>query len=220
MVGSPARAAAPVTAEGDEAPDPFVVGLSDERTWDLRGVTQRTPADPPFTSYTIQTRHIRLAKIGRAKEIRFESRTNGTDGVIQCLSHPDRSRTYIRESAGYTGEQEMKVRHIAIDVSDIPMSRELELVIQTTSWDSLQVPEDYWVGVAGYPRADVVSLLILFPDDRPYSDYELTVSTQTREGTTPFPGPRALYADSEHRNLYWRIPEPQNQMVYMVRWTW
>ncbi len=194
--------------------------LDDEFTWDLRGVRPRAKEDPPLTSYAILTRRIRLRKIGETRELRFESRTSGTDLFLRSSSHPDSSIEYVSESPKFTGMEALKVRQLGIDVSDVPVGKELNVSIEATYWDSLQTAEERWVGAQGYSQSDVIRFLVIFPEQRKFTACRLKTAKSRRDPPIPFTGECVYQEDKERGFVFWEIPFPELDRIYRCEWDW
>jgi hypothetical protein len=107
-----------------------------------------------------------------------------------------------------------------VDVSEVPVQKEFDLRFVSTFWNSLQTDEDRWVGIIGYRDGFKVSLLVLFPEDRPFKEHWLTVAATVRAAPSPFEGRKILLFDDKHTYLYWEILEPAEGQVYRLHWTW
>lgn len=196
------------------------VFLNDERIWDLRGFRQRGPDDPPMTCSAGLVRYLRAAKVAEAREIRLEGRTSGTEIFLHCPSHADRCKEYVAESKGQVGDQLLKVRQIAVDVSDVPVGETMNVQLNQTTWDSLQTPADCWLGMVdtGSPN---LRMTILFPDDRPLKSYALELSPlRSRELPVPFRGESAFLIDRSRTAIRWEIRKPVANQIYRFAWTW
>jgi len=194
--------------------------LADERTWDLRGYRPYSPESRPFSSFAIATRQIRLLKAGPAKEVVFEARTSGTDVFLNSPSHGAQATEVVSDTPAYVGGVEMKVRQIAIDVSGIAEGAEINLTLQMTYWDGFRTAEDNWVGVIGYPHADLVSLFVLLPEDRPYKRISLSNRPTARDPAAPFDGECVLFEAEDRTAVFWEIPFPSANHVFTLNWEW
>ena len=114
----------------------------------------------------------------------------------------------------------MKVRQVAIDVSDLAIGEELRVTFHSTYWDSLQTPEDQWVGAIGYPDSDFVRMLMVFPDNRPVKQYRLESAPNSRDKAQPFRGASLVLLNKAKTGLLWEIPKPQAGHVYRLAWDW
>jgi hypothetical protein len=153
--------------------------------------------------------------------LRIETRTSAREIVTRVLRpNPGKARVFATDKPDIFGNQPMKVRHLVLDVSDIAVDGEFTVRFVSTYWNALQTDGDRWFGVTGYPGAIKTSMLLLFPDDRPFRDYHFR-SAPTHAGTPePYSGPVIAFAAEDKSWLYWEIPNPKANHVYRVDWTW
>jgi hypothetical protein len=195
--------------------------LEDARTWDLRGWQPVPPGERDrLISCATMTTRLRLQKIRPADEFTLQTRTSGAAVFIECLSHPDAYRILAQKRAAFVGRQQTRVRQCVVDVSDVPERKEFNLSFVSTVWNSLQTEEDRWVGVIGYEHSFKVSMLVLFPPDRPFKSYQLTVAPTAKADPVPYEGRKILLADEQRGYVFWEILEPKKDQVYRLHWTW
>jgi hypothetical protein len=195
--------------------------LEDFRVWDLRG-WRPVPADQPaarISAVTSLTR-LRVRKIEPANEFVQQWRTSGADVFVRCQSHPDSCRMYVQKAPAFVGLQQTKVRQCAVDLRDVPLQKEFDLRFAATFWNNLQTPEERWLGAIGYKHSFKVSMLLLFPEDRPFKSYRLTVAPTVKGQETPFEGRKVLLKDEQSTYLFWEILEPKEGYVYRAFWDW
>lgn len=203
--------------------------LTDERTVDMRDwrpLAPGAPDRPCSCSVVYQTRR-QLMKIAPANELRAEMRTSSGELFMRPIQpDPKRVRAFAAAAPGYVGTRPMKVRQLAFDVSDVPVNGDFALQFASTYTNSLQSPEEQWFGVIGYEGSFKISMLMLFPADRPFHEYRLSVAPThsgvpaKQEGPSPYTGPVITFAGDDRSWLYWEIPNPKANTVYRVDWTW
>jgi hypothetical protein len=195
--------------------------LSDERVVDLRG-WKRVPPErsAELLSASSMIRRIRLCKVQPAEEIRFEARTTGAEVFMHCLSHPTAYRVMAQKSPGFVGADHTRVRQMIVDVRNIPLQTEFTVEMALTYWNSLQGKDDLWFGAIGYESSFVVSLLIIYPLDRPFKDYELKVAPTTEQKPFVYQDRKILLVPERRDWVYWEIPKPKAGYVYLLHWTW
>jgi hypothetical protein len=195
--------------------------LSDERVVDLR---QWKPVPPERAAELIcassMVRRLRLRKIRAADEIRFEFRTTGAQVFVSCTSHPKSFRVAGQRDEAFVGGKLTKVRQMTVDVSDVPIKGEFNVRLLATYWNSLQKEDDLWFGAIGYPSSSKVSLLIVFPDERPFNEYRLMVAPTRKEKPVEYQDRKIVLASDIRDWLYWEIPDPQAGHVYSLYWSW
>jgi hypothetical protein len=120
----------------------------------------------------------------------------------------------------------MKVRQLVFDVADIPVRQEFTLRYTSTYWNSLQTPDEQWFGVVGYEGAVKTSMLMLFPEGRPFKERAFRFAPTraddptTRDDPRPYSGPLITFAADDKSWIYWEIPDPQPHTVYRIDGTW
>lgn len=197
--------------------------LEDERIIDMRGWK---PIPPEMTdenadcSVVLRTR-LRMLKIAKADRLTFEFRTSGKQLAVRCVTpNPERAEMKLAQQTGFVGQQAMKIRQLAVDVSNIDVDQEFEARMQATYWSSLQTPSERWFGSFGYEGSLKTSMLLLFPADRPFKSYQLRVAPTRQSDPVPYEGPGTIFADENKRWLFWEVPIPKAGSVYRIDWDW
>jgi serine/threonine protein kinase len=194
--------------------------LSDDRVVDLRS-WKEVPPDRTHELFgaVSQTRRIRVRKIKPASIFQTQGRTSGSDLFMRCLStYP--SREVGQKGDAFVGTDRMKVRRLVIDVSSVPLHEEFDLRIVSTFWNSLQTDAELWFGIMGYTHSFKVSLLLVFPPQKPFTDYSLMVARTIKEKPTPFVGTKIFQAGPRRDWVYWEVPNPKGGYVYRLDWKW
>jgi hypothetical protein len=213
-----------------ELPEASLAGfkvLSDERVVDMRGWRPNPARDPAAPCSVLYHDRREMVKAGPADRLRVESRTSGRDLVMRGLQpNQAKVRAFAAEKPGAVGRQAMKRRQLVFDTSDIPPDAEFTVQFTSTYHDSLQTPEDQWFGVIGYEGSFKVSMLVLFPPDRPFRDYRLRVAAARADNPAerlppePYAGPVITFAAPDRSWVYWEIPSPKANYVYRIDWDW
>ena len=172
-----------------------------------------------LVSAVTQVRNVSLRKVQPATTLRFPGRTSGLALFSRCLSHYPFHEVAQKTNA-FTGSDRMKVREIVIDVSPIEVGEDFKVQVTTTYWNSLQTPGELWLGVIGYGTASKVSLLILFPDGKPFKEYKLQTTRAARAKDTPYSGPRTVLTGVANDWINWDILKPESGLVYQIYWDW
>ncbi|HYH64224.1 MAG TPA: serine/threonine-protein kinase [Urbifossiella sp.] len=195
--------------------------ITDDRVADLRSWKKLTPAEPGAESFVIfQNRRV-LTRTAPADEYRIEYRTTGRDIIGRAVSpSPEKARVYAATQPRAVGGQAMKVRHLALDTRGVPLHEEFTAQVVATYRDSIQTPADQWLGMIGYTGALKSSILIVFPDDRPFVEYRLRVAPPGGGAPRDYDGPVIRFHGDDRRWVYWEVPAPLDQHVYRVDWTW
>jgi hypothetical protein len=118
------------------------------------------------------------------------------------------------------------VGQLIFDVRDIPVQQEFILRYATTAWPSSRTNGDTGFEATGYEGPVKISMLILFPDDRPFLDYQLLSTQSDSDDGAPskdlhtFTGPAIEFAAEDKSWIYWEIPNPKKNERYRIEWTW
>jgi serine/threonine protein kinase len=194
--------------------------LSDDRIVDLRP-WKEVPPEKLGELYGAVTaiRRIRLKKIKPAREFHAQGRTSGLDLFWSCLS-PYPFRETGQKGDTFVGMDRMKARELSVDVGHIPENAEFDLRVASTLWNSMQTDQELWYGIIGYEQSFKVSLLLLFPPEKPFREYTLMVARTVKDQPVPYRGPKLLLTGSRRDWLYWEVPNPEEGYVYRVHWKW
>jgi hypothetical protein len=118
------------------------------------------------------------------------------------------------------GGQRTLVRQMIVDIRKVPVGVEFEVQTLAIYWNGLQKADDLWFGAIGYEHSFLVSLLLVFPLEKPVKDFQL-MDAPTRKGKPQaFQGRKILLVPEQRDWLYWEIPTPQPGHVYSLHWTW
>lgn len=192
--------------------------LSDDRYWDLRGWQQiETESDSCFV---ILTRRVRLLKVAPASEIRFEVKTDGEDVFVECISNPAGAKELVASNPAFVGDRSTKLRQLVVNVEHLPVNEEVTIEYRATYWNSLQDPNDRWLGAIGYPRADRLRVYVLLPDNLPLKGYHLRMAPSYRDESRDYDGPLRILEAQDNSSLLWEVPTPQGNWVYTLLLDW
>lgn len=198
--------------------NPNFVIISDHLVVDLRGwkSVPRGLAGEPHSIVTL-LRKLELKKIAKADVFEVESHTTGIDILMSCpepyVCHYKKQKT--REAIGQDLDL---VKQMKVDVSKIDVGRDFSLNLFYTYVNNLQVDLNW--GVIGYRNSGYPSMLLIFPDEKPFKDYSLKVTRAERDNPIEFSGKRSVMTGLKHDWLYWEVPEPSPPYIYRVYWNW
>ncbi len=195
--------------------------LTDDRIVDLRGWRQLAANDPAGASTVIFHNRRTLLKIAETGTYETEFRTSGRDVFVRAHTpNRDLARVLASDAPGFVGGQALKVRQVSMDVSTEPVGREFTAECQATFVDSMQAPDDLWIGLIGFKGSLRSSMLILFPADRPFKTYELKVAPKGNAPPEPFTGPVISFQGEKNEWLFWEVGNPEDDHIYRIDWTW
>ena len=199
----------------------------DERIVDMRGWRPLDPNKPNDECAIVYFTRRELKKIAPADELRIETRTSGRDVINRAgRPNPEKARAFSTDEPGFVGKEPMKVRQLLFDVSDIPVGQEFTLRYTSSYWNSLQTPDEQWFGVIGYEGSVKTSMLVLFPEGRPFKTHRFQYAPtraddpKKREDPRAYTGPLITFAADDKSWVYWEIPTPKANYVYRIDWTW
>ena len=193
--------------------------LDDARLIDLRG-WKEVPPDrvSEFVSAVTSTRKLRLKKVSAAQNFEIQGRTTGLELFWSCQHFPFSVEAQIGESL--TGLRPMKVRKLVVDVSGVEIGREVDLDCTSTYWNTTQTEDDQWFGLIGYRNSFVASMLILFPANKPFKTFRLSVAPAAKGNFLSFTGRRIVLQSRKRDWIYWEVPTPESGQLYRLDWTW
>ena len=194
--------------------------LSDDRFVDMRLWKQVPDADfHELSSSVVSTDWIRFKKTGRATTFDRDEETSGQEIFFRSHSGLPSKVSGLRNEI-FVGADRVKVRRLSIDVTSVPANEEYEVRYSSTRWNSLQSESELWHGIEGYAGAFKVSLLLIFPDNKPFTSHHLMVSGKGRDAPREYEGQKILLAAENKQWLYWEVPNPEPGLVYRLHWKW
>ncbi len=195
--------------------------LSDDRYVDLRAWRQLPSNDSGAVSYVVFHNRRTLIRVGNATNYETEFRTSGRDVFVRGHApNKELAKVFASDAPGLVGGQALKVRQVSMDVGNVPMGLEFTAECQATFVDSMQKPEDQWIGLMGFKGSLRSSMLIIFPKDRPFKTYALMVAPESSVQPVPFDGPVICFQGKDNEWLYWEVGSPEDNHVYRIDWTW
>jgi hypothetical protein len=195
--------------------------LEDSFEIDLRDWKPITADSPLHSEGYTSNRRMKLVKLKDTDKLWIEARTSGRDLIRRVLQPNPQTATVVAPTKSVAvGNQTLRSSFLVFDTRDIPVNEEFDCHSITTYWDALQRPDEQWFGVIGYQSSYKVSMLMLFPQDKPYSAFKLKTAKRGEPTSQVYTGKKIVYEDSDHRWLYWEIPSPEAEQVYQLHWQW
>jgi hypothetical protein len=211
-----------VTAQKEELKSPSLEAfevLSDDRVVDLRAWRQLPANDPTAEAFVIFNNRRVLLKVKPAETYATQFSTSGRDLHLRAIN-PNPDFAYVLASEGVVGGQVMKVRQVVMDVSNVDLQREFTAQTMATFCDSLQKPDELWLGLNGYHGSLRSSMLLLFPKDRPFKDFTLRVAPTSNSPPVPYTDPVITFKGENNSWIYWEVGATKDKYVYRIDWTW
>jgi hypothetical protein len=192
----------------------------DHRVYDLRGWRPVGPDDGPHTAAVVMTRRLKLTKVAAADRIDFLTRTSGSDLVVRVVEpRPEAARVFASQAKPLVSGRPMVEQRLSADVSQIAVGAPFELTFRTTYWNSLQTPDEQWFGTIGYDGSTLLSMLLLFPEARPFKGGGLQTGPAGGE-LQPYDGTQMVFKGDRGAWMYWEVPGPKTGHIYRVDWRW
>ncbi|GAB4138807.1 MAG: hypothetical protein Tsb009_07270 [Planctomycetaceae bacterium] len=188
--------------------------------WDMRAWKPYDPSQPAqLHSAYILTDRVRLRKLKDTSEYRKPARTQGVV-YIRSVSHPKKFRVLVSEQPTKVGGVVMKERLAITDVADVPVGGEFDLEQRLTYWNPTSEMKEKWCGTMVRSPILKTSFMLIMPKDRPFKWYKLRVAKIDGDQLVPYEGEQIVFADPDHRYIFWEIVKPKPGYVYRIDWDW
>ncbi|QEL21042.1 hypothetical protein [Limnoglobus roseus] len=194
--------------------------VEDHRVYDLRAWKPVGAGDGPHTAGVLMTRTMKLVKQAAADRIDFLTRTSGSDLAVRCdVPRSDAARVFVSQKKPVVSGREMTEHRLSVDVAGVPVGGAFDLSFRTTYWNSLQTPEEQWFGTIGYDGSTLLSMLILFPEFRPFKGGGLRTGPANGD-LVPYDGTQLVFKGGAGAWMYWEVPGPKTGNIYRLDWKW
>lgn len=226
------RAAAPAPdakpahplSEVDKNPTPDESAFriaEDHRTYDMRGWKPVTTGDGPNTAAVVMTRRLKVTKTAPADRMDFLGRTSGAALVMRADGPAAEGAQVFATRGRVPGKTgpDMLEQRLSVDVSKPPVGTPFDLTTRTTYWNSLQTPEEQWFGTIGPSGSEALSVLLLFPESKPFLGGGLRTGQAGAE-LEPYDGSQVVFKGPNGSWVYWEVPGPKPGQIYRVDWKW
>lgn len=112
---------------------------------------------------------------------------------------------------------------VEVDISHEQVDKEFLIVVEATYWNGFSNIESE--SASTYTDRDInslgeLALIVLFPETKPFTSYELLEGSSDTENVTPYRGVHAFYADSNKRFIYWSVRQREPDHHYKLQWGW
>ncbi len=187
---------------------------------DLRSFKQVPSVDHgKMLSPVVQHIRQRIQNISDATTYRLEAYTSGIDVFSHSTTHKDRLVVYASDERRTVARYRVKPRILEFDVSGDPKNREFTIQVSKTYWNAFQNPDQSWVGVTVALPTRSISYLIVFPEDRPYTEVEHFANDENKN-RIDLPAETYVLEDPQKRWVWWNIVNPKPGHGYNIDWEW
>ena len=227
---SPQEAQAHIVPEPTEyepvpsLPDPTYEGFlfqKDIRVLDLRS-RRVVPEDKKDTKHSpaTWTRYTLVRKLSaERKSLEFEFATSGVDIHPRCLTHE--FELLKSTEPHYHGDVNLKnTWHIRVDVAGIQPNTDFLIINEATYWNAFQGKKGDWAAIAGKENTEIIGIIILFPEGRPFKDIVLSSGPHRSKELKPFVGQSTQIRSQNNQVFLWKIENPKEGYTYQASWTW
>jgi hypothetical protein len=109
------------------------------------------------------------------------------------------------------------------DVSAAPVGRDFEIAVEATYWNGFvgASGDDYTTYSHEQPEPEQVSVILLFPDDKPFKGtIAVTEYPPNSDVGYPLQSPATTLAAPNNQTFYWRTVSTRSNYYYKLAWTW
>jgi hypothetical protein len=158
-----------------------------------------------------------IRKVDTASRIHI---TYSTSGIldIRCPTHLASYRKANRIIDG----KEIESWEVIADVSTIPIGQEFELLVEATYWNGFrgENDEDYATYAHGQSDPEELSVIIMFPEDKPFKNINVTEYPPDSKNGAPVQGQVRSMPGSQNETFYWTTVSQRPNWFYKVSWQW
>jgi uncharacterized protein (DUF2249 family) len=159
-----------------------------------------------------------VRKVAPANEIHL---TYGTSGRldVRCLTH----QAQLRRAVDMSGEKAAgETWEVIADVSTVPVGQEFEITVEATFWNGFrgEQGDDYTTYGHKQTEPEEISVMLLFPDGKPFKN--IAVTEYGPESTTgnPFQGQARYWPGPQNQTYYWSTMSQRPEWYYKLSWAW
>jgi hypothetical protein len=153
-----------------------------------------------------------------AKDLVLTYSTSGTL-VLRCLSH---AATYQENKEPQDGKP-TDTWAVIVDVSSEPMNKEFQVVVEATYYDAFSRPDQWSYSTYGnrQDEDEELSVLLVFPDKKPFSEIDVQEFPPNGGQGGPFSGLARSYPPTpDGKSYYWVTTNRRSDYHYTMRWRW
>jgi hypothetical protein len=158
-----------------------------------------------------------VKKVSPANDIHL---TYGTSGRldVRCLTHAAQFRRAVRTIDDMTTE----TWEVIADVSQVPVGQEFEIAVEATYWNGFRgaLGDDYTTYAQKQSEPEQLSVVLLFPEDKPFKSTSVIEYAPGSQNGSPFQGQAANWPGPNNQTYYWTTVSQRPEFYYKISWTW
>ena len=158
-----------------------------------------------------------VRKVSDASEIHL---TYGTSGKldVRCLTH----QAKYQKAETLVNGKTVETWDVIADISAVPKGTEFEIAVEATYWNGFtgDSGDDYTTYAHNQSEAEQMSVLVLFPDDRPFRSVDVSEFGPDAKQSSPLQAPSVTVPGPEKQTYYWSTTNQRPNWYYKVSWLW
>lgn len=154
------------------------------------------------------------------KFYRLKAYTSGLDVFSDSVTHRENMTAYVSKGLKekISDKYIVKPRILEFDVQSDSNVDEFLLKVSKTYWNAFQNDDQSWVGVSvGIPTRSI-TFLVLFPEDKPYIEFDHFVNKHQKR--INLPPETYVLEDPDKKWIWWKIENPEPGNGYNIDWEW
>jgi hypothetical protein len=158
-----------------------------------------------------------VRKVDTASTIHITYSTSGKLDV-RCPTHPCTFRISNRVIDG----KEIETWEVIANVSTIAVGQEFEIMVEATYWNGFKDnnQEDYTTYAHGQTEPEQLSIMVMFPEDKPFRNISVTEYPPDGERGSPIQGQTEAWPGPNNQTYYWSINSQRPNWYYKITWQW
>ncbi len=158
-----------------------------------------------------------VQKVASATEIHLTYATSGRLD-LRCLTHQARFR-----KASSAGENDTtETWEVIADISSVAVGDTFEIAVEATYWNAFSGAggDDFSTYAHNQTDPEVLSVVFIFPEDKPFRDFAVTEYSPEADTGFPFTGSAKTLSGPENRTFYWSTTSTRPEFYYKLAWSW
>jgi hypothetical protein len=158
-----------------------------------------------------------LKKIMPIDKIHLVYATSGKLDV-RCLTHV----ADYKKTEQIVDSKLIETWEVIADVSTVPVNQEFEIAVEATYWDGFsgKLGDDYTTYAHTQTEPEVLSVLILFPDNKPFKDIKATEYSSSGGNGHPIQGDVRTTPGPQNQTFYLTTVSQRPNEYYKIAWAW